>query len=157
MTITETAKQKPRFPEPTDYEDDFEQWCFEQAELLRQRRFAELDLPNLIEEIESMGSEQRFALRSSYRLVVSHLLKWEFQPQLRTTSWDITIARERHNIAAREESNPALKERARSLVEDVYRSAVREAAKETGLPRDAFPFDCPYSLDQLRDPDWMPE
>ena len=40
---------------------------------------------------------------------------------------------------------------------DVYREAVRKAAKETGQPRNAFPFDCPYTLDQLRDPDWMPE
>ena len=151
------AKEKPRFEIPTDYEDDFETWSYEQAELLRQRRFSELDLPNLIEEIESMGSEQRFALQSSYRLVISHLLKWQYQPQLRSTSWDITIGRERDNIAAREEKNHLLRENAKQLVEHVYRSAVREAAMETGLPRGTFPLDCPYTLDQLRDPDWMPE
>ena len=151
------AKEKPLYTEPTDYEDDFQSWCYEQAELLRQRRFAELDLANLVEEIDSMGNEQRFALQSSYRLVVSHLLKWQYQPQLRSASWDITIARERDNIAVREEKNRALKENARTLVESGYRSAVREAAKETGLPRNAFPFDCPYTVEQLRDPDWMPE
>jgi hypothetical protein len=157
MTLAERAKDKPRFPEPADYEDDFESWCYEQAELLRQRRFAELDLPNLIEEIESMGSDQRFALQSSYRIVISHLLKWQFQPQLRNASWEITIGRERDNIAAREAKNHALREHAKMLVEDVYRGAVREAGKETGLPYDTFPFLCPYTLDQLRDPDWMPE
>ena len=151
------AKEKPLFEALTDYEDDFEQWCYEQAELLRQRRFAELDLPNVIEELESMGSEQRFAFQSSYRLVIAHLLKWEFQPQLRSASWEITIGRERDNIEKREARNPALEGQAKQLVEDVYRSAVREAAKETGLPRDSFPFDCPYAVEQLRDPDWMPE
>jgi hypothetical protein len=151
------AKEKPLYAAPTDYEDDFESWSYEQAELLRQRRFAELDIPNLIEEIESMGSEQRFALQSSYRLVIAHLLKWQYQPQLRSTSWEITIGRERDNIAAREEKNHALRENARTLVEDVYRGAVREAAKETGLPRNTFPFDCPYTVDQLRDPEWMPD
>ena len=151
------AKEKPLYAEPTDYEDDFETWCYEQAELLRQRRFAELDLSNLIEELESMGSEQRSALESSYGLVISHLLKWQFQPQLRSTSWQITILRERGHISKREKRNPALRANAKSLVEDVYRDAVREASLETGLPHDSFPFDCPYSLEQLRNPDWMPE
>ena len=151
------AKQQPLYADPTDYEDDFETWCYEQAELLRQRRFSEIDLPNVIEELESMGSEQRFALTSSYRLVISHLLKWQYQPERRSSSWEITIVRERGNIADRERKNRALRASAASVVEEAYGYAVREAAKETGLGRDTFPAECPYSVDQLRDPDWMPE
>ena len=157
MTVTDAAKHKPRFPEPTDYEDDFETWCYEQAELLRQHRFVELDLANLIEEIESMGSDQRHALEASYRLVIAHLLKRQFQPQLRSSSGDITVSRERLDIARREEKNRALRAGAKQLVESVYRGAIREAAIETGLPRDSFPFDCPYTLEQLPDLDWMPQ
>ena len=151
------AKEKPRFEGQTDYEDDFEQWCYEQAELLRQRRFAELDLPNVIEELEDMGKEQRRALSSSYRILIAHLLKWQFQPQLRSRSWEQTIDRERDNIIDREKMNPSLGKDAKRLVEEVYRRAIREAAKETELPRNTFPFDCPYSMEQLRDPDWMPD
>nr|WP_245293909.1 DUF29 family protein [Methylobrevis pamukkalensis] len=55
------AKEKPLFQEPVDYEDDFHLWLFEQAELLRQKRFSEVDLPNLIEEIEDMGRSIRRA------------------------------------------------------------------------------------------------
>ena len=102
------AKEKPRFEGQTDYEDDFEQWCYEQAELLRQRRFAELDVPNVIEELEDMGKEQRRALSSSYRILIAHLLKWQFQPQLRSRSWEQTIDRERDNIIDREKMNPSL-------------------------------------------------
>ena len=151
------AKEKPRFEGQTDYEDDFEQWCYEQAELLRQRRFAELDLPNVIEELEDMGKEQRRALSSSYRILIAHLLKWQFQPQLRSRSWEQTIDRERDNIIDREKMNPSLGKDAKRLVEEVYRRAIREAAKETDLSRNTFPFDCPYSIEQLRDPDWMPD
>ncbi len=151
------AKEKPRFEGQTDYEDDFEQWCYEQAELLRQRRFAELDLPNVIEELEDMGKEQRRALSSSYRILIAHLLKWQFQPQLRSRSWEQTIDRERDNIIDREKMNPSLGKDAKRLVEEVYRRAIREAAKETELSRNTFPFDCPYSMEQLRDPDWMPD
>lgn len=150
------AKQKPLFDVPVDYEDDFHDWAFQQAELLRQRRFAEVDLPNVIEELESMRREQRHALEFSYRLLIFHLLKWEFQPARRSRSWALTIIRERGHIERREAYNPSLREQAPSIVEGIYRKAVREASVETGLPRDGFPPECPYTLAQLRDPDWMP-
>lgn len=151
------AKEKPLFSEQTDYEDDFYAWLFEQAELLRQKRFAEVDLPNVIEELESMGREQRHALESSYRLLIAHLLKWQHQPQLQTVSWQVTIQRERDNIDRREEKNPSLRSEAKHIVAEVYRRAVKEAALETGLPKSAFPAECPWTLDQLRDDDFLPE
>jgi len=151
------AKETPRFPDLTDYEDDFHAWSFEQAELLRQKRYAEVDLPNVIEELESMGREQRHALESSYRLLIAHLLKWQFQPQLRSASWQITISRERGHIEQREKTSPSLRASARSIVDDIYRRAVSEAAIETGLAKSAFPADCPYSLDQLHDDAFLPE
>lgn len=151
------AKEKPLFPAPVDIEDDFETWCYQQAELLRHRRFSEVDLPNLVEELDSMGREQRLALTSSYRLLISHLLKWQFQPERRTRSWAVTITRERANIEEREASNKSMAGEAKRIVEEVYGKAVREAMKETELARDAFQADCPYSLDFLRDHDAMPD
>ena len=151
------AKEQPLYSAPTDYEDDFAAWAFEQAELLRQKRFTEVDLPNIVEELESVGKEQRHALELSYRLVISRLLKWQFQPQLRSRSWTQTIDRERANIERREEDNPSLAADAKRIVDRMYRYAVREAARDTDLPKSTFPAECPYSLEQLRDPDWMPE
>lgn len=103
-----------------------------------------------------MGSEQLHALRSSYRVLVVHLLTWQFQPQRRSRSWTMTIDRERDDTEDREETNRALRKRASQIVEYVYPKAVRRAARETGLARDAFPAECPYTIEQLRDPDWMP-
>ena len=151
------AKEKPLYPNPADIEDDFYGWCYEQAELLRLRRFAEVDLPNVIEELESMGKEQRHALRSSYRLIIAHMLKWQFQPDRRARSWERTIIRERINIHDREKDNKSLANQAGELAGEAYKSAVLMAAKETGLPQGTFPASCPYTLDQLRDPDWRPE
>ena len=141
---------------PTLYERDFYLWCYRQAELLRLRRFAEADLPNIVEELESMGRSDRRALESSYRLLISHLLKWEFQPQLRTPSREITIARERTHIEQLEQQSPSLERQAAAIVEGVYRRARKEAEIETGLPRSTFPPQIPYTLDELRDDDWMP-
>jgi hypothetical protein len=35
------------------YEEDFAAWLQAQADLLRERRFDELDIPNLVEEVEA--------------------------------------------------------------------------------------------------------
>ena len=96
------------------------------------------------------------SLRSSYRLVILHLLKCQFQSEKRTASWEITIGREQQHIEDIEEDNHTLREEARSFVEEVYPKARRSAAREAKLPLSTFPPECPYTLDQLRDDDWMP-
>lgn len=151
------AKEKPLYPNPADIEDDFYGWCYEQAQLLRMRRFVEADLPNIIEELEGMAQNHRSALKSSYRLLIVHLLKWQYQPARRARSWERTIVRERNNVADREEDSETLKKSAGTLITEVYRRAAHQAARETNLAVSTFPPDCPYTLDQLRDPDWMPE
>ena len=40
------------------YDEDFYSWTQEQAELLRTGQFNSLDIPNLIEEIETMGRSE---------------------------------------------------------------------------------------------------
>ena len=151
------AKGRPLYASPADIEDDAYRWSYEQAELLRLRRFDEADLPNIVEELESMGREQRRALKSSYRVLIVHMLKWQFQPARRARSWSNTIIRERNNIIDYEEDNRTLRNDAGRIVDDVYRRAARQAAKETKLPVSTFPPDCPYTLEQLRDLDFMPE
>jgi hypothetical protein len=41
------------------YDNDFYSWTQEQAELLKNGRFSELDIDNLIEEVESMGRSEK--------------------------------------------------------------------------------------------------
>ncbi|MCQ8780799.1 DUF29 domain-containing protein [Mangrovibrevibacter kandeliae] len=151
------AKDKPLFETPAHYEEDVHAWAFEQARLLRLGRFSELDLVNVIEEIESLGNEQRHALESFYILLLAHLLKWAHQPERRSRSWDATIDSARVQIERREKRSPTLRARAPEIVADAYSYAVREAAKETGLSRTGFPGTCPWTLDELRDPDFLPE
>lgn len=141
----------------TSYEDDFHQWAYEQAELVRHGRFSALDLTNVIEELESMGSEQRFALESSYRLLLSHLLKWRYQPAKRSRSWRLTIQRERSNAARREKRNPSLRAKADEIADEIYPDARREAAIETGIALETFPLGRPFTLAQLRDDEFLPD
>ncbi|MDR3495848.1 MAG: DUF29 domain-containing protein [Ancalomicrobiaceae bacterium] len=151
------AKEKPLFSAPADYEDDFYAWTYEQAELLRLGRFDEADLPNIIEELETLGRSERSALVSSYRLILSHLLKWRYQPSYQSNSWRNTLRRERRQVAKKEEASPALSAQADRLLIEAYDDARLEAADETDLPLGTFPLACPWTLDQIRDPDFLPE
>ncbi|MGA0532374.1 DUF29 domain-containing protein [Hansschlegelia sp. KR7-227] len=139
------------------YDEDFALWTERQSSLLREARFTELDLPHLIEEVESMGRERRRALQSSYRVLILHLLKWRHQPTHRSRSWAVTIVRERGDIEDLEDENPSLAAEASVLVTKAYRRARREAAAETELPLKSFPAECPFTLAQLRDDEYLPD
>jgi hypothetical protein len=145
--------------EPADdlYERDGYAWAEREAALLRERRFADIDLTNIIEEIETVGRSERRAIVSSYRLIQMHLLKWQFQPERRSRSWRNTINRERGTLEIDEARNPSLAARSDEQITEAYRIARKDAADETGLPLSAFPETCPYTAEQLRDRDFLPE
>ena len=54
----------------TNYDKDFVAWSSEQAMLLEQEKFSELDLINLIEEVRDWGSNDKHALRRHLRIVL---------------------------------------------------------------------------------------
>ncbi|MGH2415585.1 MAG: DUF29 domain-containing protein, partial [Microcystaceae cyanobacterium] len=58
------------------YNQDFCLWLETTAKLLRERQLNQLDFENLIEEIESMGNEQKHRLESNLIVVLMHLLKY---------------------------------------------------------------------------------
>lgn len=152
------AKQLARpAPTPSAYDDDFYGWCLEQAALVRAGRFSELDRENVVEELESLGIEQTHALRSAYRVLLVHLLKWRYQPGKRTRSWAGTIVRERGSAAERLAGNRGLEQHKHRLFAEAYGRARREAAAETGLRISTFPTDCPFTFEQALDDEFWPE
>jgi len=142
------AKARRALIEPDLYRRDFYSWALEQAALLRDHQLAELDLDHLAEEIEGLARAEARELRSRYATLVSHLLKWEFQPKRRSHSWTATIARERGAILDHLDENPGLKPREVELFAKAYRGARADAAVETNMPLSRFPAGCPYTLDQ---------
>jgi hypothetical protein len=136
---------------PSLYERDFYAWALDQAAHLRAGRLAALDLENLAEEIEGLARAEARELRSRYATLLMHLLKWEFQPDQRSTNWAGTIARERVEIEDHLDDNPSLKPCQPELFAKAYRSACTGAAAETKLPLSRFPATCPYTLEQAMD------
>ena len=89
------AKTREALPSADLYERDYYSWALAQAAHLRARRFAELDMENLAEEVEDLAKREAKELQSRYSTLLMHLLKWEFQVLLRSHSWVATIVRER--------------------------------------------------------------
>ena len=138
------------------YEQDFYSWALRQAELLRARRFADLDLENVAEELELLGKEQAHKLESALRVLLLHLLKWRYQPQRRSRSWRGRSFASGPTPSVLED-NPGLKPRREQLFVTAYRGARKEAAAETGLPLATFPEAAPFSLAQALDDEFWPE
>ena len=75
------------------YEQDFYLWIQATAQHLKEGNFSQIDIPNLVEEIESMGRSEKRELKSRLILLLMHLLKWEYQPEKRILSWRSTITK----------------------------------------------------------------
>ena len=141
------------------YDADFYGWTLEQASLLRAGQLAELDVEHLIEEIESMGRSERRQLTNRFELLLMHLLKWQYQPDRRDIdgkSWLRTIRERRRKIPKLLRDNPSLKPLLEDCIRDAYDDARFGASDETGLLVSVFPELCPYTREQILDPEFLP-
>jgi hypothetical protein len=143
-------------PASADYAQDLVLWYQQQMDLLKARRFDQVDLENLIEELQSAMNKERRELSSRLEVLLMHLLKCQFQHQRISRGWLGTLGEQRSEISKLLRSSPSLRRTVPQVVEEVYADAVSRAALETRLPRASFPIVNPYSLDQLFDRDFVP-
>jgi len=139
------------------YERDFYAWANEQAALLRSGQLSVADIEHIVEEIESMGRTEKRELVSRLAVLLMYLLKWQFQPAGRSVSWQLTIKEQRRKVARHLADNPSLKVRLSETMVDAYGDAIIAAARETSLPEDTFPAECPWSFEQIMDAGFWPE
>ena len=142
---------------PDLYEHDIHAWTQQTAKLLRQRRFQDLDIKHLIEELETMGRRDRQELVSRLKILLGHLLKWQYQPAHRSSSWRGSILEQRLRIRDLLEDLPSLKSFLAEAAAAAYGDGAKLASKETGVPLAQFPEALPYAPDRLLDDDWLPE
>jgi hypothetical protein len=132
----------------TLHDTDFYTWAIQTAQLLKERRFSELDLENLIEEIEDLGRSEYRALESRLEVLLMHLLKVRHQAEMHTKSWDLTLKEQRLRIQRLLRDNSGLKPQLPHAWEDAWEPALILAQKETGLDASVFPSENPFSLEE---------
>ncbi|MEH2312221.1 MAG: DUF29 domain-containing protein [Nostoc sp.] len=141
----------------TLYNQDFLLWTQQQAECLKKGRWAELDVEHLVEELEALGRSEQKELGSYLQVLLMHLLKCQYQPQRKTKSWVNTISNSRNQIQDCLEDTPSLQRFLKDWewIEKYYRRARRDAAKETQMPIETFPLECPFTMEQVLNPDLL--
>ena len=140
-----------------DREKDFCQWLEGQAKALRTTRPSRVDWAGIAEELEAMARKDRTSLRSHLQDLLTHLLKWAYQPGRRSKSWVASINQARDRIEDLLEESPSLAHELNVELagSKVYGRAVRDAALDTG-GKVEFPRQCPWTVEQLRNPKFLP-
>jgi hypothetical protein len=146
------------------YQTDYAAWAKRHVELLRARRFGELDIAHLLDELNDMGKSERRELESRLLILIARLLKWAYQYQalserwreVKGESWRDTIVEQRKQLAVLLRHSPGLNSVLGGAILAAYPDAVDLASKETRLPPETFPALCPYSAEELLRDDFYP-
>jgi hypothetical protein len=140
----------------TSIDDDFAAWAAEQAALLRKGQLENIDVENLAEEIASVGNGERYEIDSRMEVLLQHLLKWQFQPEKRKSGWKGSIVEQRVRIRRVIKRSPSLRDYPAENLDGSFTIGRNSAVEETRLPESVFPEACPYTIEQILDPDFLP-
>lgn len=153
------AKVVVRPPAGNVYEEDFPLWAERQGELLRAGRFDELDLENLIDEVEDLSRRERETVESFTETIIEHLLKLTYSPASRPRrGWLNTLDQQRTQLTRK--LTATLRNHLEGVLPRLYADLRRPVGRSLGADRvrpETLPEACPYTLDQILDPDWYPK
>jgi len=141
-------------------DEDFYGWVLAQAAALRARGDFPIDWENVAEELEAMGRNEENSLQSYLERLLTHLLKYAYQPKKITPSWESSIENSRDRIRLLLKRSPSLKSKIEELFEDAYPFARRQAGAQMRMHKrewDArLPQGCPWPLETVLDPNFWP-
>lgn len=133
------------------YKTDFMAWAEEQADALRRRSVNELDWENLVEEIESLGINQKHEVTSRLMRICEHLLKLAYlSDPYSENNWKNTVIEQRFQLEDRITSSPSLRPYAISQLDKAY----RRGCKQVSHPN--LPTTCTWTIEQILDEDFWP-
>jgi hypothetical protein len=146
------------------YEQDFYAWTQEQAALLEARQFEALDIPNLVEEITSLGKSEQRELVHRLEPLLEHLVKLTIATarlphdlQRAGRLWRMTVKTQRVKVAQVLRDNPSLRPTVPQAIADAYAVARLEAAAALEIDEDTVPETCPWTPKQVLDEDFWPD
>lgn len=133
----------------TLHETDFAKWLEEQTSLLKQKRFNELDIEHLIEEMEDLGGSEKSAIESHLTIIMMHMIKQQMQPERASKSWDDSIVNGRVQINKILKRNPSMRNYLHSVYHECFKDAVKYASKEMGKDLKAILPGCSWNLKDI--------
>lgn len=138
------------------YDRDYYAWTREQAMRLREAgqhsHNNAIDWERVAEEIEDMGDVKWDEIENRLGLLLTHLLKLIYCPELRERNarqWWLTIREQRKMIPKRLKRSPSLRPLLTSEFLVVYAEARDDAAAEAECSPDRFPAEPPFTFEQV--------
>jgi hypothetical protein len=138
------------------YDEDWVLWIDAQVRLMSEKRFSELDIENLVEELDGMKKQYAHELDSRLTVLIMHLLKCQYQKNYPQNKWRSTLIEQRRRISLLVASAPSMRAQLLPFAHACYPTARRRAALETRLALEALPAQLPYSIEQILDQDFTP-
>ena len=151
------ATEAQKSSEPALYDRDYLAWVETTLQRLKQKDYDSVDWDNLIEEISDMSRSEKRRLTGNLIIVLLHLLKWQYQFDRRSRSWESSIAEHRRRLIEALDTSPSLNLFMKEALPNAYANSTKQAAIETGLSRQTFPVNCPYEIAQILDDKFLPE
>jgi hypothetical protein len=140
------------------YETDYYLWIETTIKQLQDKDLNNLDWSHLVEEIEALGIEQKRKVESYLKQLLIHLLLcryWETEKAACQRGWHIEIGNFRDELEFSLRSK-TLYNYFLTCLEPVYAKARRSAIQKTGLQPDTFPKECPFSIENILDDEYLP-
>jgi len=139
------------------YDVEYDQWLARTISLLKENRFNELDKDHLIEELEDLSRREKKTVERFLEQIIRHLLLWQYwtaEHDYNANHWQAEI------MSFRTQINEDLTQNLRNHLQEnqvkIYEKALNYVNQKTGYEV-AFPENCPYTLDQLLEMNWLPE
>jgi len=126
--------------------------------LLRAGQVRVSDIQHIAEEIEDLGKQDLKELHRRARALLAHLLVGQLQPA-KHAHWRLApVTEERIWLDGLVEQSPSLKIRLANELPAYYAEAVRlaMAMARTTPDRERFPAECPFTVEQILDPEFPP-
>ncbi|MGK7933893.1 MAG: DUF29 domain-containing protein [Microcystaceae cyanobacterium] len=141
------------------YDEDFVLWLDRTTEQIRQENWQDLDWQHLLEELESLGNEQRRKVESYLLRLLIHLLLYQYWLTEREwcgKGWEREIDNFRLELESLFESK-TLYNYGLEKLEGIYQKARQKAIQKSQLSSETFPTTCPFSQEQLLDFGFLPD
>ncbi len=138
------------------YNQDYCLWLENTVKLLLDKRFSEINVSYLIEELEDMGRSEKRAVSSNLRILLMHLIKYKYQPQKRSNSWLFTIVEHRKRLKVLFKNSPSLKNYYHEVFSETYQDAKDLASAETGLSLNSFSNSSPFTPEDVLNENYLP-
>jgi hypothetical protein len=139
------------------YAQDFNLWLQITAKLLLEKRWSELDIENLVEEIETLGRSDKRQLQRRLTILIAHLLYLTFwypedERKQCARGWKLTIIEQRNRIQDLLSDSPSLKPYLESIFTNCYEEAREDILYKSNYYWDLLPLipeQSPFLLNEV--------